>query len=750
MTANDSSPRVRVRPFHLSSAILLLIVVIGEWDVLIGRSTLFLRDIGTTHLPAFEAFAKIGYAHTNPFASFGQPYLGNPNLLVAYPFPKAPALLGLYVFVHLFLALAGMLVLLRRHDLSWDASWLGAISFALSGYVLSEACSLNALTTIAWIPLVLAAARFISRNGRPRDLLWLTPLLAIFFVSGEPVLIAMALFVAFTFLRSWRSFAVFAAACTLATLIGLPVHLATWNAAMDSVRVVEGYSFEQATAASLHAARLLETIVPYLFGSPARIGPGAFWGYEVSHNARPYVYSLSLGILPCLFAALLLFRPRSAPMRWWLLFAASLILSMAGYLPGARVVYSTIPWLHVVRFPIKFFLMTTLAMSALAAHGFEQFVVLPISPPIRRRVLPGMVSAALVAVLLAAFTSQHQTAVRDLLVRLWWNPQWRSVPELVLAPIVSGLPLCFIIIAVLISFAAWCVTHGKRAPRIFIIQLLCMLELLASGYELFPSIPAAEYNKPSPLVQALHRVPGRVFERAGKDLDAVIFDLHGEYAINDVSQFALAQARQAWSLYGVRYGLRYAYDPCQDGSYTARNEMIRRLLNREPWRDRLKWLRAAGVGSVIASDLPRHNIGLRFLILEQSVGVPVAAYQVMGRLPEVRRTGAVWARSIPEAIARFEDPSFDERTAVVLESQQAQMPIPSDGGTAQVLWEGPDSLRVLTAGPGRAVLFVARSWTRRVRATSSNGAVLPVYPANVHLTGVVIPPGSQRITLMFD
>jgi hypothetical protein len=282
----------------ISAAVLFVLVVVTEWRVAVGQSTFFLRDIGTTHRPAWEVLSIIGHARTNPFASFGQPYLGNPNLLIAYPFPKSPRLIGLYVFVHLLLALGGMTAFLRLEPLSIDAAFFGALAFVLSGYVLSAASSLNALTTISWLPIVLFSIRYVDRHPRAIHVAWVSVVLAIFLLSGEPVFIALGLLFASAFLTTWRSCVLFSICFLLAGAITFPIHLETWAAAMESERVVEGYSFERAAAASVHPARLLETIFPNLFGSPARIGPGAFWGYEVSRNNRPYVYNLSLGILP--------------------------------------------------------------------------------------------------------------------------------------------------------------------------------------------------------------------------------------------------------------------------------------------------------------------------------------------------------------------------------------------------------------------------------------------------------------------
>src|SRR4051812_49374363 len=94
-------------PVVLAASLLVTIFIVGRGRVLTGEETFFLRDLGTTHRPAAVVFAQLGFARTNPFASFGQPYLGNPNLLVAYPFPKSAGI-SAQIVMHLALCFAGM------------------------------------------------------------------------------------------------------------------------------------------------------------------------------------------------------------------------------------------------------------------------------------------------------------------------------------------------------------------------------------------------------------------------------------------------------------------------------------------------------------------------------------------------------------------------------------------------------------------------------------------------------------------
>src|ERR1019366_352817 len=165
-----------------------------------GRTTPAYRDIATTQRPARALAARLDGAHLDPYASFGQAYWGNPNLLLVYPFPASPRFLGLHLLLHLGLGLFGAFLFLNTEVRSREAALTGAFAFGLSGYVLSSAAFLNATTTIAWMPwLLFAVARVrtgAGRPGPPRPGSPAFPPPAPLAPGGEPALAALALLLA--------------------------------------------------------------------------------------------------------------------------------------------------------------------------------------------------------------------------------------------------------------------------------------------------------------------------------------------------------------------------------------------------------------------------------------------------------------------------------------------------------------------------------------------------------------------------
>ena len=148
------------------------------------------------------------------------------------------------------------------------------------------------------------------------------------------------------------------------------------------------------------------------------------------------------------------------------------------------------------------------------------------------------------------------------------------------------------------------------------------------------------------------------------------------------------------------------------------------------WPARLKWLRAAGVGSVIAGDVPPGLPGLVPVFTEGRFGPAATLYRLADPLPGTRRLSRVrGAASVSAAVALVDDPAFDPATDGVVAGRPpagTDVPDADPGARARVLAEGPDALVVETSGSGPALLLVDRSFTPRVRATV-NGRKGTVY-----------------------
>jgi hypothetical protein len=747
-------------PTLLAAAILLLAAILPNLDLLGGSASPFYRDLGTTQRPARALFSALGASSVDPHASFGQPYWGNPNLVLAYPFPRSPRFLGLHLLLHLLVGAGGAFLFFRRLVRTDEAALLGAVAFGLSGYVLSSTAFLNATTTIAWTPWLLwfvATAREAAGRSLVRCGFGVTVTAALLVLGGEPALAGMSLLLAFALgLASPRAARLRTLAVTAGGTLGAGLLLAPWllevvRASEFSSRRVRGFSFSEFAAVGFQPLRFLETPFPLLLGDPSRLLAGGFWGFAVTQGNPPYLATTGFGVLPLTLALLFAFSAKRNEGRFWIgaaLFA--LLTATVPWLPGAKAAYGALPLLHLVRYPVKAMFVFTIAVAALAALGADRLLLDGALPRFRARAGAALgVLAALFGAASLALRFRPDWG-RGLLMR-GWDPSWASDPAVVLEPTLRRLPVQAAIAAALLLYLAFLARRTAAGPRARLFLVVAAgAELLLPARGLIPRIPSEWFESPTPLVRQAAAIPGRVFERAGKDLDPVRRGLQGVAPTDNLTTVARAQLRQGWALTAAPWGLRYAFDPDPDGSYSYLDRIAREVVNLRGWPGKLKWLRSAGVGTVIASDVPPGTPGLVPVFVEGAVGIPATLYRLADPLPGVRRCPRVLASdSITRAVLLFESPAFDPAVAVVVAGRHAaELAAEHDdpSARARVVEDTPDVLVLETSGTTPAVLHVDRTYTPRVRA-AVNRSPAPVVVANLHLIGIPVPPGTAQVVV---
>ncbi len=726
-----------------------------------GASTPAYRDLATTQRPSRALAATLGAAKLNPAASFGQAYRGNPNLVLAYPFPTAPRWLGVQLLVHLGLGLLGAYLFLRTEVRSPEAALVGAFAWGLSGFVLSSAAFLNAATTLAWVPwLLYAVARARTAEGARATVragLGVVLSTSLLVLGGEPALAALALLLAFaTALRAGpperlRGTGALLGGGLVAAVLVSPWLVEVWKASEFASRRVRGFSWPEFAAVGFHPLRLLETPFPQLFGDPSRVVSGAFWGFAATQGNLPYHASLSFGVVPLALALVFVASARRSEARFWIAAAGiALLASWTPWLPGARALYEALPALHVLRYPVKALLPFTMALAVLAARGADRLLVEGALPRFRRRASRVLLLLAAGFALAAIAGRLFPRAVLDLLLTLW-DRSWVSPPGVVLAPVLARLPSEAALAAAGLAVLGLLLVRGARDARGGALLLAAAaVSHLAWAPATIPRVPASVFETPSPLVAKAVALGGRVYERAGKDFDAVRRGAAGRVETGGILDLALAQARQGWALSGAPHGLRYACDPDPDGSYTILNRYAADVVKQRPWDRRLKWLRAAGVRSVIAGDVPPDAHGLSPVYVEGSIGVPVTLWRVEDPLPGVRRAGrVVVADSVGATVSAFEDGGFDPATDVVVHAKDAAAVasgVRDPSAEARVEEDGADRLVIETSGERAGMLHVDRSFSPRVVA-AVDGRAATVYAADLNLIGVPVPAGRSRVVL---
>lgn len=332
----------------------------------------------------------------NPYLFTGVPFLANIQSGVFYP-PnllmlglEAPSAAALSYLLHLWLAAAGMYLLLRFCiGLGILGSLAGSVVFGLGGFFAAQAGHINQVQAAAWLPL-LALAFLKAYQGR--SIPWLAGGALIFglqVTAGHPqesflTLSTLALLAFYEALRSalhkgpapeawlnqrlkrpqwfllrfagWSAYA----GALLATMAGLGAGLAavqllpSLELAGQSVRA-GGLSYPEATSFSLPPPELLRSLLPTYTDPPLN-----------EYTSYVGAFALSLG-----WASLLRLRQRPYTLFFAGVFLVGLLLAFGGFTPIYHLLYKYAPGFDLFRVPARWLFLCTFGAAGLAGTGLD-------------------------------------------------------------------------------------------------------------------------------------------------------------------------------------------------------------------------------------------------------------------------------------------------------------------------------------------------------------------------------------------
>lgn len=653
-----------------------------------GRLIVTYQDALMTHLPAKSATVERIRAgeipFVNPYASCGQPLLGNPNFATFFPDTllflvlPLPAAFGLHFALAAALGFIGARRWARASGFPRGAAEAAGFAFVFSGVFVSAWRFYNSGMALAVAPWVMAAVAKLTRRAEAGDRRTVRRAAAelglwggLEVLAGEPVVALLTFVLAGARVAWWLFLPVpgkrlgalsFASGLALAALLAAPQIATTAQMFEGSRRSQTPYLFAVATYNSTHPARLLEQAVPFPFGRPDLVGAGGFREHRFFDNHAPYLWSLHLGWVPL---ALLLLFGRSSPRGegFWLGAAGvSFLLSLGQHLPGAKRLYPFLSLDGRLRFPVKWWYVVGLCLVPLLAGAVRRWE--EGSSPSRhsRYTLPAFVAAALAV---AATRQVDGAAFAALLAS-------GAALVAILAPVRSGggrdarLP-------------AWCV-----AGSLFVAHLPFFLAVLDRP------------PGPPPL-----RVAGRVFER----LSVEAHPPAGSPPTSErtTREFFRRARPELWALTGALSGIAYAFDYDPDGSYADHDRIVRKALDAMAWPERAAGLRSAGASHVVTSE---------------TLPPPYREMSVLNRAHGVR----LYALDGPA-------PSLRMREAT---------------GRTRAVEETADRLVADVEAPAAGVVIWSRSYFPAWRAWV-DGAPSRTVVADRHLVGVPVPAGSHRV-----
>ncbi len=853
---------------------LLLAVVLLPWCWLFGPSlvtdqTPAFRDAAHFHYPTFHWTAQQWQRKQiplwNPQENLGSPTMSDLSSSLFYP-PKFifqlplpfPALYSWYIALHVLLAAYGTYRLSRYWQASCWGSSLAAVSYALSGSLLSQHANVIYLVSAAWLPFALQSTdrMLVQRNWKVA--LTLAFLLTLMTLGGDPqsayhVGLLAGLYAlilssrrsnpqheAKRANRNWfqHRFTLLILAGGVTFLLSAIQVLPTWEWTRQSRRTAytQPHSLYEIPAAWQRSAR--ETTektrsdrqpVPLrgLFTTPAKnthhrhiyhfsIGPWRFaellwpnisgkmypvhrrWINQFPGEGRIWSATLYLGWLPLLLAcAAWSLRSSDPTVRWlsylvlfgilaslgwfglgWLVYEGqSLIQGEAATSPAIGQPVGGLYWLLVqvlpgyvqFRYPAKWFVIASLALSLLAGKQLDLLGQPTVSNQLRRL----LVTSTLVSGLALASLLILGTPLMQQLATTAAHPYW--------GPLESSLARRDILLALgqttLLSLCCWWLLsrYSLSGHRWITPVLVCLTAFeitLANGWLVISASDkqwqaSAAIESQLPAAVALDQPPTRIF----RPLHTKLIPEHW----STTSSWLRHEQIVSWdrNTFLPRYHLLSAHALVKSpGSIQAEDY-------------RMIWEVARDQGINASGDNPEQSLlallGVDYLIRQASAGETISPsggihFQHLKRrfprswishelihFPLLKSSSPDYIRARTKAVLFPDGKARDLRASAVIESAKQPVvhaapaeEVPS-AEDCQIVNYQPQQVVVEAqlVKPGIVVLSdtYSHNWraTVSVKRGTSYQASRPatVYRTNRVMRGIYLPAGSYQITYRY-
>ncbi len=761
-----------------SAALGLVALVLTTFFPLVLGRVLFERDIQSYWWAEVETFVATVAAGRwpvwNPWVTFGQPMLAEPDTQVLYPFTWLNLILPLgtaytvFVLGHLVLSGFGLFRLARRLGVEPGGAFVAGAVWMLSGPFVSMVNVWHHFAGAAWMPWVLEAAESTCLcGGRPRQVLRWGLLTGLQVLAGSADVAAMtALLAAVLVVRhlvspgagNWLRARV-AAGALGAVALGLGLSAALWVPTLEVARRSLRWSLPAAAQEywSLHPLSLLQLGLPlFLVDLPLR----AEWRQALFEGREPFLESVYIG-LPALALAgvALLGRARHA------LFLTGVAVLSGLVALGRHTVFHTaavvlLPPLATLRFPQKATIVTALALALLAGLGFEAWS----SPDFWRSrwgFVLGLAAAAIAALSALAgvlFGAEHLGQATLLPVSEAGAP-YREL----FAPVagqLAGAALCATAVLVAAALAA----RGRcpARPSAVAAGVLAVASLVSAHRSLHPTAPAELIASRSPILQILRpglltrvltysygAVPGSSERYLGRRIAHLVDAVPRGWSYREGVSFGLQQYLPAPM--PTRYGIFGSFDVDQRGLYPKGLDELTRL----PWAldeapaARTRLLQLGGVTHVVALHTKGFE-ALREVARFPSVyAEPIRVFRVEEPLPRTYMAEGVRVVPDGDALAALVDPRFDFRREVLLaEGPPPRRPGSDSAGESRVVSYLPDRVQLEVSARRAAVVVLLDSYDPGWRAWV-DGQPARLLRVNVAFRAVAVPAGDHRVEMRY-
>ncbi len=758
-------PRVRSLLLGLAVAVLFLLPLLPE---ILGTRRLVFRDAHMTHWPwrrvATEALASGHVPFVSESASGGEPLLANPDAVLLYPtllfetFLPAACAFNLHYLLHVLWAFFGARALARRLGLPDGSAFVSGIAFAFSGIMLSYASAfMNSGAAAAWLPWCAAAILDLVRAADSRETLRACAATGFAFglqlLAGEPVLSLLTiLFAAFLgsneiliarqgrLASAKRFVAGGAGAGILAAALASPLLFPLAAVLPLTYRGQHLYSARAFGASPFAPWRTIEWLFPRFGGDPGALAAGAHWQYRLHEGDLIYIWCVTFGVVPLLVIVLAALRGDFWSRHTaWLAGGAFIFLLFAfgSSLPLYRLLFS-LGFLRRLRYPIKFYLLTTLCVALLAGFAVE---ALKQRRAGRREsaVLLGVVALYAAAFAIAREGGPLDRSVEPLLKGL------AAAPSALLPAIRASFrgDAIFGLVGV-VALGLTLFFPRPVSGRGHLLGFVTLFLSLPWGLPLFVWAKEKDLASP-PALLAKMKGPGRLYISPSlPEFSVLASGTAHPQLLPRVSKLARVQIEELIPATGAPFGVRYLFDEDPDGSYGYYNRLASEALSASTPVERGRLLRLYGARWVLAQERESYPLlrpvtglivaGRRLVLLELTD--PLSELRWAGR--EFRRT------SLSGALELARSESFRPETDIVLpgRSNRNGGSEAAPGRISGVEIE-PDQAKARIVASAAGHLVFSRTYFSTWKA-KLDGKEVPVLVANARDLAIAVPPGQHE------
>lgn len=666
----------------------------------------------------------------NPLLGNGAPLLANYQTAVFYPpnwlylvIPTEYAM-GMVGVAHVIWAGLGMMAYLRRLGVERLGQGVGALAFALSGYLISRFGFLSITGAVPWLPWLMWAVDGIMLDNaamvsRRRAVLLLGVVTAMQLLAGhaQTTFYSMMLAGVYAVWRALTSSALNSGSIwpRRARLLAMVFGGLLLGAAVAAIQLAPTFELLQTSQRaggvdevlalnfSFWPPRFLTLVAPNLFGSP---GYGNYWGLGAYWEDAIYI-----GLLPLLMAAHACIRwlrdrqsvlahhsvSRVVPF-YTLVLPPVFILALGRYTPVFPWLYRNIPTFSMFQAPTRWMLPAVFALSVLGAVGIDGWRVT------RWGVLwARLATAGGLSVLIGVAGSVAIAA---------------NVIEPTYLAATLRLGIAIILLGGIFLLLPKVAHHSHRRPwwEAAVLSVLA-IDLVTAHWGLNPTLPADYYHQPSEFAQSWAAdVEGyRTFympdqeQRAKIDTFLDFTDLKAtDHAHWDMMREVLVPD------VGMDAGVAGAnnFDPLQVGYHA---QLIKSLEGKAP-DEALSTLQQMNVGVLLTTE-------------------PYPGFDLVGQAGPVRayRVPDPWPRAAPASCSEAGDALVCERI---------------EEGKATIFLDEPTRVGVTVEADSSTMLVLADTFYPGWQATV-DGAPVPIRRANGTFRAVDVPAGEHEVVFEY-